>query len=99
MFLTAGTILQNPRVGLLFIDFEDPMRLRLHGHASVRVDDELIGEYAGAMYIVRVAVENLFFNCPRYIHKYKKIETSKNVPRVDCPRPAAAALVHSSSGS
>jgi hypothetical protein len=34
MFLTLGNLGQNPRIGLLFIDFENPHRLRC-GDSSV----------------------------------------------------------------
>src|SRR5690554_5909022 len=35
MFLTAGNLVDHPRVGLLFIDFADGTRLRLNGDASI----------------------------------------------------------------
>src|ERR1700757_4489788 len=48
MFKSLGNILVNPQVGLLFIDFEQPKRLRVNGRASIRDDDPLLGEFAGA---------------------------------------------------
>src|SRR5688572_23854816 len=39
MFKSLGNILVNPHVGLLFIDFETPKRLRLNGRATVSQDD------------------------------------------------------------
>lgn len=72
MFLTAGNIATNNEVALLFIDFENPKRLRLHGTARIVVKDSLLGEYVDAKYIIRIVVRNLFVNCPRYIHQYKK---------------------------
>lgn len=80
MFLTAGNINSRPDVGLLFIDLENPMRLRLHGTASIDLNDPLIDAYDQAQYITRVRVRNIFVNCPRYVHRYKKIETSEYVP-------------------
>src|SRR5262245_11470512 len=41
MYLSAGNVLENPHVGMLFIDFERQNRLRLNGVASVRVEDPL----------------------------------------------------------
>jgi uncharacterized protein len=39
MFLSFGNATVNPHVGLLFIDFESPKRLRLNGEAAlVRAD-------------------------------------------------------------
>jgi predicted pyridoxine 5'-phosphate oxidase superfamily flavin-nucleotide-binding protein len=87
MFLTAGNINTNNQVGLLFIDFESPQRLRLHGTAIVTVDDSLISEYVDAQFIIRVTVNNIFVNCPRYIHRYKKIESSEYVPKQDYAPP------------
>ncbi|MDD5227569.1 MAG: pyridoxamine 5'-phosphate oxidase family protein [Methylococcales bacterium] len=81
MFLTAGNIALNHEVGLLFIDFENPQRLRIHGEANIVLDDPLLADYYGAKSIIRITVRNLFLNCPRYIHQYKKIEPSEYVPK------------------
>src|SRR5437867_12182934 len=53
-YLTAGNLLVNPHVGLLFIDFEHRKRVRLNGVASVADDDPLLAEYPEAQLIVRV---------------------------------------------
>lgn len=87
MFLTAGNISLNHEVGLLFIDLEQPQRLRLHGTATVAVDDPLLAEYIDAHYIIRITVRNLFLNCPRYIHRYKKLEQSEYIPKKGCVAP------------
>lgn len=55
--------------------------MRVHGSASIVRDDPLLGDYPGAVLIVRVKVSELFDNCPRYIHRYQRIQTSKYVPR------------------
>lgn len=81
MYLSMGNINGNSNVGLLFIDFEKPHRLRVQGHASIKMDDPLLAEYNEAEMIVRVQVTQIFRNCPRYIHKYRKIESSSYVPR------------------
>jgi uncharacterized protein len=87
MFRSLGNIAVNPQVGLLFVDFERPGRLRVNGRASVSEGDPLIGEFAGAQLIVRVQAERIFPNCPRYIHQYRLEEPSKYVPRGDTPPP------------
>lgn len=87
MFLSMGNIGANPKVGLLFIDFENPHRVRVHGNASVHRDDPLLAAFAGAELVVRVRVEEIFINCPRYIHRYQRVATSKYVPQADCPTP------------
>ncbi|HEU5381230.1 MAG TPA: pyridoxamine 5'-phosphate oxidase family protein [Ktedonobacteraceae bacterium] len=35
MFKSLGSLLLNPHVGLLFIDFERPERLRINGTATI----------------------------------------------------------------
>jgi len=87
MFYSMGNITDNAKVGLLFIDFLNPRRLRMHGTAQVSADDPLIGEYKEACLIVRVAIENIFTNCARYIHNYDKTSQSKYVPTVDVETP------------
>src|SRR5205814_8429040 len=42
MYLSMGNILRHADVGLLFIDFENPSRLRLEGSASIAFDDPLL---------------------------------------------------------
>ena len=80
MFFSAGNINANNNVGLLFIDFENPHRLRLHGTATASTDDELLSSYHEAQMIVRIEVRNCFINCPRYIHPGAGAEQSVFVP-------------------
>jgi uncharacterized protein len=87
MFLSMGNIAQNARVGMLFIDFERQRRLRLSGSAAISIDDPLLANYPEAQFIVRVAVERVFPNCPRYVHKYQRVERSTFVPRAGCETP------------
>ena len=81
MFKSLGNLLINPQAGLLFIDFENPKRLRVNGHASVHPDDPLLPEFVGAQLIVRIRAEAIFPNCPRYVHRMQVVETSDYVPR------------------
>ena len=87
MFLTVGNMLEHHHVGLLFIDFLNSSRLRVHGSATIDNEDPLLSEYLGAQQIIRIKVRNVFPNCPRYIHSYEKIGTSKYVPQEDCVTP------------
>ena len=80
MFRSLGNVLANPYVGMLFLDFERPNRLRVNGMASVSADDPLMGEFEGAQLIVRVRAENIFPNCPRYIHRMQVVELSTYAP-------------------
>jgi predicted pyridoxine 5'-phosphate oxidase superfamily flavin-nucleotide-binding protein len=81
MFKSLGNILVNPKVGLLFIDFEQPDRMRVSGTASVSDTDPLLAEFPGAQLIVRVHAERIFPNCPRYIHRMQVLERSAYAPR------------------
>jgi uncharacterized protein len=89
MYLSLGNVLENPHVGLLFIDFTSarPSRLRLNGIASIDDSDELFDAYAGAQFIVRVHATQVFPNCPRYIHRMALVERSRFVPRADRDTP------------
>lgn len=89
LFLSTGNVLSNPNVGMLFIDFMNPHRIRVNGTASIQDNDALMSQYPGAVMIVRVAVREIFGNCPRYVHKMQLVKRSKFVPKtnVDTPEP------------
>lgn len=53
-------------------------------------DDPLLPNWAGAQAVLRVAVERLFSNCPRYIHRMQRVETSFYVPSEGVPTPEPA---------
>jgi predicted pyridoxine 5'-phosphate oxidase superfamily flavin-nucleotide-binding protein len=89
MFLSLGNIRTTAQVGLLFIDFETPHRLRVQGTASADPADPLLGNFPGADVLVRVAVSEIFVNCSRYVHKYQRVAASRYVPRQDCDAPFA----------
>jgi uncharacterized protein len=89
MFLSMGNITTTARVGLLFIDFEKPHRLRVQGSASVAEQDPLLVGYPGADLVVRVAISRIFVNCSRYVHQYQRVKPSRYVPREDCETPFA----------
>jgi hypothetical protein len=90
MYRTWGNLLVNPRVGLLFVDFERPNRLRVNGTGRVERDDPLLDESPGAVFIVRVTAERIFPNCPRYIHRMRLVEHSVYAPRPDHAPPVPA---------
>lgn len=90
MYRSWGNVVVNPHVGLLFLDFENPKRLRVNGTAQVGEDDPLLAEYPGAVFIVRVTTARIFPNCPRYIHKMKLVEHSAYAPRPDYSPPVPA---------
>jgi predicted pyridoxine 5'-phosphate oxidase superfamily flavin-nucleotide-binding protein len=87
MFLSLGNIRQQHRVGMLFVDFEQPNRLRVNGAATVDEDDPVRGEFAGAALVVRVRTTHVFPNCGRYIHRMQLVERSKFVPQPNADAP------------
>ena len=89
MFYSAGNIATNQKVGLLFMSFERPQRLRLQGNATVSDRDPLMGSFKEALMLVRVAVTEVWPNCPRYVHRVEKVTPSRYVPRTACATPLA----------
>lgn len=79
-FLTMGNIKKNRNVGLLFIDFEDPGRVRVQGEAHIAENDDLLESYPGAQFVVRFRANEVFRNCPRYIRRHRFEGTSEYVP-------------------
>ncbi len=89
MFLSLGNIAETAKIGLLFIDFETPNRLRVQATARLHTDDELLAHYPGALAVVRARVDKVFVNCARYIHKHTRTETSRYVPDAKGQQPYA----------
>lgn len=84
MFKSLGNLLQNQKIGLLFMRIgEKPGRLRVNGRAELSFDDPLIASLPGAQAIVRVTPEHIFPNCPRYIPHLEMKEPSIYVPKAD----------------
>jgi predicted pyridoxine 5'-phosphate oxidase superfamily flavin-nucleotide-binding protein len=90
MFKSLGNVMQNPRVGLLFMDFERPRRLRVNGSASIDFEDPLRSSFAGAQLVVRVRAAHIFPNCPRYIHRMSLESISEYAPERDRDPPVPA---------
>lgn len=90
MFMSMGNIGATAKIGLLFIDFETPNRLRLHATATVHRNDPAMERFPGAELLVRGRVDNTFVNCARYIHPHQRVRSSDYVPdeRGDQPFPA-----------
>lgn len=90
MFMSMGNIDAAAKIGLLFIDFETPNRLRLHASATVHRDDPAMDRFPGAELIVRGRVENTFVNCARYIHPHTRVRSSEYVPDAEGAQPFPA---------
>ena len=89
-FRSLGNLLSNPHVGMLFIDFDAPKRIRINGLASIDDSDPLRTQYPDADLVVRVRAEAIFPNCPRYIHKMQLTELSAYAPRPNYQPPVPA---------
>ncbi len=89
MFKSLGNIAVNPGVGLLFISFDKPRRLRVAGTARFSRNDPLAARTVGAQMMVRVKARAIFPNCPRYIPTMQMVAPSRFAPQagVECPEP------------
>ena len=76
MFLSMGNVTGEAHVGLFFIDFETPRRLRVHGIARL---NETV-PVPGAAMVMRISPTQIFLNCPRYVHRYRREDSSRYVP-------------------
>jgi uncharacterized protein len=80
MFYSMGNIAATSQVGLLFMNFETPARLRVQGDAQLSDDPAIVGLWPGAQFAVRVAITALITNCPRYIPRMQRLSASRYVP-------------------
>ncbi len=77
MYRSLGNIHLNPKIGLLFIQFEkDKRRIRVNGHAELSYDQKLLADFPGAESIILVTATHIFPNCPRNIHTMEMKKTS-----------------------
>jgi len=80
MFLSLGNIAGQAHIGMLFIDFHSPRRLRVQGAARILPALDASAHFPGAQHLVRVTAEQIFVNCGRYIHKVDTQTLSPHVP-------------------
>lgn len=91
MFLSMGNIEATAKIGLLFIDFETPDRLRVQATARIVADgDPLVATFPGAESVVVATIDRVFVNCGRYIHRHQRIEASPYVPDAEGHQPLPA---------
>ena len=83
MFMSQGNIEATSKVGLLFIDFEVPQRMRLRGTAKLHRGGGLVTSYPGALTVTEIAIDKVWLNCARYVHKMQPVELSSFLPRSD----------------
>lgn len=89
MQLSVGNMVGNANIGMLFIAFDKPHRIRLQGVSAVSKDPQLLGLYKEAEFVIKVTLSELWQNCPRYIHRYTRESASRYVPVEQCETPLA----------
>lgn len=89
MFLSLGNIADTGKIGLLFMDFETPHRVRVQATAQLVDDPDLVAHFPGAIAVVKAKIDRVFVNCARYIHKYSRVESSRHVPDSKGEQPLA----------
>ena len=80
MYFSMGNIATSPEIGMLFMAFDKPARLRVQGRATLTDDKAMVGRFPGAQFAVKVDITALITNCPRYIPKMQRMEGSRYVP-------------------
>jgi uncharacterized protein len=80
MYYSMGNVASTANVGLLFMDFIKPFRLRVQGTAQLTDDPAIVGIWPGAQFAVQVAITALIQNCPRYIPRMARLEGSRYIP-------------------
>lgn len=83
MFMSQGNIEARAKVGLLFINFEIPQRIRLRGEAKLLREGPMLASYPGALSVTEVTVGKAWVNCGRYVHKMAPTKLSSFLPNED----------------
>lgn len=74
---TIGNFIENPHVGLLFIDFETSRRVKVNGKVTLLDESEQLKKYKHnpgydeAKRVVQVEVTYAVMNCARYLDRVK----------------------------
>jgi uncharacterized protein len=69
LYQSLGNVLENPHLGMLFIDFEKAQRLRINGTARLSTEESDLARFPGATSVVIVKVSEVYTNCSRRIPK------------------------------
>ncbi len=88
MYRSLGNIQETGKVAMLFIrQTKNANRIRIHGSATVLLDEHSVSTFEGAEAVVEVEVTRIFPNCPRYIHDLESGTTSEFAPGGPTPPP------------
>lgn len=78
-FNSLGNILVNGQIGMLFVDFEARLRVRINGKAEIIDDSNMYSEiWPLARRYVRVTTEQVFGNCGARIPRMKLVKPADN---------------------
>jgi len=89
MWLSMGNIAGQTKLGMLFIDMENPHRLRVQGTAKLVRDTEILSLWPEVGLAAQISITQTWINCPRYIHPVKRLNTAPHVPKVGEETPPA----------
>lgn len=73
-FQSLGNLIENPSIGMLFIDFTRQQRLRVNGIAEIVADPESLTDFPDSIQIVKVRVQEVYLNCSQRIPKMMKVQ-------------------------
>ena len=59
-FRSLGNILENPHIGMLFIDLASGLRIRVNGNAEIIEDPGWLAIFPGSLETVKVAVQEVY---------------------------------------
>lgn len=59
-FRSLGNILENPHIGMLFMDLESGLRIRINGQAEVSDNPEWLSLFPHSLLSVKVTVEEAY---------------------------------------
>ncbi len=70
LYQSLGNLYMNPHIGMIFINFETRQRVRVNGTAEILEDIVEAQRWFGekALRMVKVNVEDVYANCPKYIN-------------------------------
>jgi uncharacterized protein len=59
-FRSLGNILENPHIGMLFVDLKTGLRIRINGHAEISEDLEWLKLFPHSLLTVKVTIEEAY---------------------------------------
>jgi PPOX class probable FMN-dependent enzyme len=93
------SIIRDPRVALLFLVPGSGTTLRINGRAQISIDPELCGSFMvegkPARSVTVIAVDSVYFQCARAIHRSALWSPEKHVDPKSLPTPGQILAVAS----